>query len=270
MAVGAAAASVAAGLALKKKNRGVRHKPRKTKLLNVLKVLNKIGNIVISGSSAGRLELRLELGQVGRVEVLATELAEDVRQDLLHGLLLSGSRHDVGVSLDGGLDCSDGSAHGHAHGRTLQGVAREVDDLAVVLEEGDLLDTLDGLAAEALEVGLELLVVAGSALVLDLVLPAGGTLATNAHVCLQLLELISVHPAHCTASIGDIRRINIATGNHSPSCEDWRVKRKGLPIAAMKRWLSTKTLEHVENSMRRSIRGKSRGAHRAGLRKRPP
>lgn len=72
-----------------------------------------------------------------------------------------------------------------------------MDDLAVITEEVHLLDASDRLAAEALEVELELLVVAASGLVLHLVLPAGSTLATDAHVLLKLLELVSVHPARC-------------------------------------------------------------------------
>ena len=73
-----------------------------------------------------------------------------------------------------------------------------MDDLAVILEEGNLLNTSDGLATKALKSELKLLVVTASALVLHLVLSAGGTLATNAYVLLELLELISVHSCALT------------------------------------------------------------------------
>lgn len=70
-----------------------------------------------------------------------------------------------------------------------------MDDLAVITEEVHLLDAGDRLAAEALKVELELLIVATSRLVLHLVLPAGSALAADAHVLLELLKLVSVHPA---------------------------------------------------------------------------
>lgn len=54
----------------------------------------------------------------------------------------------------------------------------EVDDVAVLLEHVDLLNTLDGLDVQLLESGLELLVI-GAGVADDLLdLAAGGTLAT--------------------------------------------------------------------------------------------
>lgn len=54
----------------------------------------------------------------------------------------------------------------------------EVDDVAVLLEHVDLLDSLDGLDVKLLQGGLELLVVGTGAGGRPLDLPAGGTLAT--------------------------------------------------------------------------------------------
>lgn len=60
----------------------------------------------------------------------------------------------------------------------------EVNDVAILLEHVDLLDTLDGLDVQLLESGLELLVI-GAGVADDLLdLAAGGTLATVKFVSL--------------------------------------------------------------------------------------
>jgi hypothetical protein len=77
----------------------------------------------------------------------------------------------------------------------------EVDDVAILLEHVDLLNSLDGLDVHLLESGLELLVVGGGGLVDALGLAAGGTLSS-----VMLLVFVV-----CTSQIDVFCQTNRAT-----------------------------------------------------------
>jgi hypothetical protein len=61
-----------------------------------------------------------------------------------------------------------------------------VDDLAILLKQVDLLNAGNLVDTQALDSGLNLLVIGGSVLVDSLVRPPYGALATNAYLLLQL------------------------------------------------------------------------------------
>ena len=99
-----------------------------------------------------------------------------------------------GVGGNSGVDCaalvwlSEGVVRGIVFRHTLGG--GEVDDVAVLLEHVDLLNSLDGLDVQLLKRSLELLVVGTSGPVDLLDLPAGSTLAAIYRVSLE--SLISI------------------------------------------------------------------------------
>ena len=147
-------------------------------LANLLEVaIDEVGDVVIivvrviAAGTAGpghAAHARHATGLGGRgevlelAEVLHAKLADDGGEEVLEGLGLRVSGHDVGVGPDGGLDLGVG----------------EVDDVAVVLEEVDLLNTGDVGGAELLEGGGQLGVGLGRGRPgRRLLLAAGGALA---------------------------------------------------------------------------------------------
>ena len=127
------------------------HYTRGLLLANLLEVaIDEVGDIVViivvgpGPGHAAHTRHTTGLGGGGEVlklaEVLHAELGDDGGEEVLEGLGLRVAGHDVGVGADGGLDLGVG----------------EVNDLAVVLEEVDLLDAGDVGGAELLEGGGEL------------------------------------------------------------------------------------------------------------------
>jgi len=89
----------------------------------------------------------------------------------------------------------------------------EVNDVAVLLEQVHLLNTLHGLAAQLLELALEPLVISlGVLLPGGLVLPPGGTLASDSYSLLELSKLLSVHFQKCCSplAVSDEREVSVA------------------------------------------------------------
>jgi len=152
---------------------------------HLLEVLDQIGHIVVTGIGGRRTgcaagavlvgNLRGQLLQL--VDVLGAQLRQDSGDHLGDRLVLAMTR--------------DGERVRRKRGLGLRVV--EVDDGAIVLDDVHLLDAGDRVHRQLLQGRLQLLVVGGGRGVDNLLLAAGGSLAANAHLRLQLLQLLRIH-----------------------------------------------------------------------------
>ena len=104
---------------------------------------------------------------------------------------------DVGVGGDGSLHCTEKQrrlkmCHPRQNNVMHTLGVLEVDDVAIVLEHVHLLNGGDVVHSKALQGGLEALVIGGGGLVLGLLLPAHGTLATGADGLLKAFAFVTV------------------------------------------------------------------------------
>jgi len=146
-------------------------------LLEVL--ANKLRDIIITTSSflgldTGLVHLLNEAPEL--VKAVRAHVVKDAREHVIVALDLVGAADNISVGVKGSLN---------------PGV-NEIDD-NIVLEDVNLLNTGDGVAAKTLESALKLLVVSGGDLVGGLFLPPNGTLATSAGGRSHLHKLIAIH-----------------------------------------------------------------------------
>lgn len=156
----------------------------------VLKVLNEVGDLVVTGLLGGvraagsLLCLLLELGELngGLLQLqksILAHLGEDIRDQLSNVLLLGRTRDSKGVGGDGALNVDLG----------------EVQHGAVLLEHVDLRDTGDLLGVELLEGGGQLLLVLRDVSASNLLAgSSGSTLSTWVSTC--TLRNVAIVPGH--------------------------------------------------------------------------
>ena len=152
--------------------------------------LNEVGNLVIILTLLILLHGLVAIGELAEGgQGVGAELVQDTGDELSEFLVLAVTGDDEGVGGDGGVDCGIHVSVTDSFSCQLFAASRirtlgsgEVDDVAVVLEHVDLLNSLDGLSVELLQGGKKLLVVGAGAGGGALDLATGSTLATEEHI----------------------------------------------------------------------------------------
>lgn len=159
---------------------------QETKLYLFLEVaVDELRDVVIFISTV-QLHLVGDLLQV--VDGIRSQVGNDAGEELLQLLALRRAGDDVGVGLDGGLDLR----------------VVEVDDGAVLLEEVNLLNALDGVAAQTLDAGLQLLVATGGRRLAGLLGAANGASTAKGSAARHAgLELGASGQHFCGTSLHD-------------------------------------------------------------------
>jgi hypothetical protein len=134
--------------------------------------LDKVGDLVVVLTLL-LLEVLVALSELAeRSKGVGAELVKDAGDKLSELLVLTVAVDGEGVGGDGGVDLG----------------GSKVDDVSVLLEHVDLLNSLDGLGVQLLKGELKLLVVGTGAGRCALDLSSGGTLSTSSGTEAELLE----------------------------------------------------------------------------------
>jgi len=139
---------------------------------HLLEVLHQIRYIILIISSLSGL-ISLSIGGIDLLQILQvirSQLSDDTREEILELLGLSVTTDNIGVGSDGGLNLR----------------VNEMNDVSIILEQIDFLDSRNVSYRQFIESGFQSLIIVSSGLSDGLSLSANGTLTTSSD-CLGLL-----------------------------------------------------------------------------------